>query len=86
VQSGDVDLKVGDHLLTTVSEGAMLGEMAILDDSPRSATAVARTEARLVPVDQQRFLFLVQNTPFFAVDVMKVMAERLRMMDRREAD
>ena len=45
---------------------------------PRSATAITRTDAELVPIDEKRFLFLVQQTPFFALQVMRVMAERLR--------
>jgi CRP-like cAMP-binding protein len=80
VREGEIELRLGDRTLAVLGEGAMLGEMALLDDAPRSATAVARTACRLAPVDRKRFIFLVGNTPYFALEVMKVMAERLRTM------
>lgn len=52
--------------------------MAILDRQPRSADAVAKTDVKLAPVDERRFLMLVQNHPYFALTVMRIMAERLR--------
>ena len=56
----------------------VFGEMALIDNSPRSLTAVAITDTTLATIDRHRFLFLVQETPTFAIDVMTVMAERLR--------
>ena len=67
-----------DSLIRTVGKGGLVGEMALIDDSPRSADAVARTDCLLTPVDERRFLFLVHETPMFALQVMTVMAERLR--------
>ena len=52
--------------------------MALVDNSPRSATAVALEETTLAMIDRHRFLFLVQETPMFALEVMSVMADRLR--------
>lgn len=78
IKQGKVELQVGDKPFTTVESGGLLGEMALIDNSPRSLTAIAKTECQLVPIDQKRFGFLVQQSPFFAVEVMKVMAERLR--------
>lgn len=78
IKQGEVELEVGDKPFTTVGSGGILGEMALIDNSPRSLTAIARTECQLVPIDQKRFEFLVQQTPFFAIEVMKVMASRLR--------
>jgi CRP-like cAMP-binding protein len=56
----------------------MFGEMALIDREPRSATAVAETDCELVVIDKRRFWFLVQETPYFAEIVMRVMADRLR--------
>lgn len=82
LRAGAVELRVGERSLVVLDqEGSLFGEMALLDSGPRSATAVAKTDCRLVPVDRKRFLFLVQNTPFFSLEVMKVMADRLRAMD-----
>jgi len=44
----------------------------------RSATAVAKTDARIVPIDRRRFLFMVEETPNFALQLLSIMAERLR--------
>jgi CRP/FNR family cyclic AMP-dependent transcriptional regulator len=55
--------------------------MALIDDSPRSATVVAKSDVQLVPISRERFMFLVQNTPFFAIEVMQALVGRLRHMD-----
>jgi CRP-like cAMP-binding protein len=81
VLEGEVDIMVGDQVVGTIPAGSIVGEMALIDHSPRSATAVARTECKLVPIDERRFLFMVQQTPNFSLDVMRIMAARLRDMD-----
>jgi CRP/FNR family cyclic AMP-dependent transcriptional regulator len=83
VTEGEVDLVLNGRTLETVGAGGIFGEMALIDRDPRSATALAKTDAKVVPIDQKRFLYLIQNTPFFAVEVMHVMAERIRRMDAR---
>ncbi|HVT44281.1 MAG TPA: cyclic nucleotide-binding domain-containing protein [Thermoanaerobaculia bacterium] len=85
IKEGEVDIIVDEDLVFTESEGDIFGEMALLDHSPRSATAVAKTACTLVPVDERRFLFLVQQTPFFSIQVMRIMAERLRRENRRQS-
>ena len=62
--------------------GSLLGEMALAENLPRSATVVAVTECKLVAIDQKRFQTLVQQHPNFAVQVMQVLAERLRNMNQ----
>jgi CRP-like cAMP-binding protein len=52
--------------------------MALIDLGPRSASAVAVTDCELVSIEKRRFWYLVQETPYFAETVMRVMAERLR--------
>jgi CRP/FNR family cyclic AMP-dependent transcriptional regulator len=81
VQDGQVDIVLHDKVVETVETGGILGELALVDNRPRSANAVARTDCKLVAVDQKRFTFMVQETPFFAIRVMEVMANRLRHMD-----
>ncbi|MBX3086646.1 MAG: cyclic nucleotide-binding domain-containing protein [Anaerolineae bacterium] len=82
VQSGEVDILFNGKVVETVGEGGIFGEMAIIDEAPRSAGAVARTDCKIVPVDQKRFLYMVQNTPFFAISVMRVISQRVRKLDR----
>jgi CRP-like cAMP-binding protein len=51
--------------------------MAIVGGHKRTATAVAKTSCRLAPVTERRFVLLVQETPYFALHVMKVLTERV---------
>ena len=81
VTEGEIELAVHGRVVETVATGGIFGEMALIDHKTRSATARAKTDAKVVPIDQKRFLYLLQNTPFFAVEVMHVMADRIRRMD-----
>ena len=83
VQKGTVDIVLRGRVLETVGPGGLFGEMALIENSPRVASAVATSETRVVPITRDRFLFLVQQTPFFALQLMTVMSERLRRMDER---
>jgi CRP/FNR family transcriptional regulator, cyclic AMP receptor protein len=85
ISSGEVEIRIGSTVLETAGPGSTIGEMALIDQSPRSATAVAKTDCKLVAIDQRRFEFLVQQTPFFAVQVMQIMADRLRRTSDRVA-
>lgn len=78
VKSGKVEIRLGNRSLDTLPELSIFGEMALIDHSPRSATVVAATDATIVPVDEKQFLFLVSRTPHFALNVMRVLAQRLR--------
>ena len=81
VKSGKLQIFDGNRILETVKAGGILGEMALISDDARSATARAIGECVVIPIDQKRFLFLVQQTPFFALKVMRVMCDRLRAMN-----
>lgn len=82
IKDGNVDIKVGDKTIMSIGPGDLLGEMALIDTSSRSATAVASTDSQLIPIDEKRFTFLVQQTPFFALHVMRILVERLRKMNK----
>jgi CRP/FNR family cyclic AMP-dependent transcriptional regulator len=83
VLEGAVKLSVTGRSVEKVVKGGVFGEMALIDSSPRSATAVAATDCTLVSVTAERFKALIQETPGFALEIMSVMAMRLRSMDRR---
>ena len=83
VAEGQVDIVTDTQLLETVNPGGILGEMALIDDKPRSATVIARTDCVLAPISRQHFVTLIQRTPLFALQVMRVMAERLRRANIR---
>jgi len=78
---GEVDIRLGSRTLDTARSGEIVGEMALVDQSTRSASVIARTGTRLARIDRRRFLYLIQNTPTFAIDVMTVMASRIRRVD-----
>jgi CRP/FNR family transcriptional regulator, cyclic AMP receptor protein len=78
VQDGEVEIRLGERVIDSAGAGGIVGEMALVDKGPRSASAVAKTECRLVPVDQKHFEYLVSQTPHFAITVMKIIVDRLR--------
>lgn len=81
IKEGEVEIRLGDKVIETIGPDGLFGEMAMVDGEPRTASAVARTDCKLVPIDQKRFQFLVQQTPNFAIQVMQLLVERLRRMD-----
>ncbi len=78
IKSGQVEIRFDNRLLDTLPELSIFGEMALIDGAPRSATAVAATDVTLVPVSEKQFLLLVSRTPYFALNVMRSLARRLR--------
>ena len=82
VLEGSVAIKVGNQIVETAVPGDLFGEMALIDATSRSATAIATTDCKLAPIDQERFEFLVQQVPIFARHIMKVMKNRIIRHDR----
>jgi CRP-like cAMP-binding protein len=81
VLEGHVEIRVGEKVLEVAGPGTVIGEMALISLSSRSATAIAQDDCILVPVDEKQFLSLVLRRPRFALSVMEIMANRLRHMD-----
>ena len=81
VRTGEVTIERGGRVMETLSGGGVFGEMALIDGSPRSATVRAKTDCEVAPINEKTFLFLVHETPFFAIAVMRTLADRLRRMD-----
>lgn len=89
IHSGRVLLSLGRGKdekaeLAVLNPGDFFGEMALVDDSPRSATATALEDStQLIALDKSRFLYMVQQQPQFALSVMHTLCQRLRVVDRR---
>lgn len=81
VLDGKIDIQTGGNSLDVANAGDIIGEMALIDDSSRSATAIALEDCKLAPVDEKQFLYLVEHTPYFSLYAMKVLVERPRRMD-----
>ncbi len=67
IKSGEVRIQIGNRTITELGPDSIFGEMALIDNEPRSATAIAATDVELVPVSEKQFLFLVSQTPLFAL-------------------
>ena len=80
---GSAAVLVGDDVVEIAGPGAVLGEMALLDEGPRSASVLARRDCTLVPIPREQFDLLIAETPAFARQVMQSMAERLRRMNEK---
>ena len=83
ILKGEVELFIGDEIVEVLGPGEPFGEMALIDRAPRVATARARTSCTLTAIPEKRFLFMVQQTPHFALQIMRVIVVRLRKMDTR---
>jgi CRP/FNR family transcriptional regulator, cyclic AMP receptor protein len=81
VLSGDLSVGDGNKIYEQLSAGGLVGEMALIDHAPRAATVTAQADSTLVEINEKRFLFLVQQTPSFALNVMRILSQRLRRMD-----
>ena len=82
IKSGQVRIQLGNCTLAEFSTNDIFGEMALIDNEPRSASAIAVTDVELVPVSEKQFLFLVSQTPYFALKLMRVLAQRLRVTNK----
>src|SRR3974390_1098042 len=82
IKEGRVEILSGNRLLDSIDGNGIFGEMALIDAAPRSASGVAASDVPVVPVSEKQFLFLVSQTPFFALNLLKVLARRLRATNK----
>lgn len=82
VLEGSLNVVVGGSVVENSQRGSIVGEMALVDNSPRGATVVACERCKLAKVDPRRFERCIQQNPFFATHVMKQLVDRIRQMNR----
>ena len=82
VIAGEFEVFVRGKLVETAGSGAILGELAMIDGSPRSATVIAKSDSNLMAIDLIRFLAVERERPDFALYIMRSMAERLRRLGK----
>ena len=80
---GQVALSAKGKPIGAVKVGDIFGEMAAISDSPRSATALARSECRVIAIDDKQFGAALQKKPEFALMMLGVLIQRLRGMIAR---
>lgn len=79
---GQVDLIVNGKAVETIDKGDVFGSGALIGVGYRTYTAIAKTDCKLAFLDRRKFLFAVQETPIFALKVMKSYSERLTRLER----
>jgi CRP-like cAMP-binding protein len=81
ILEGEVELWVKGKAVETIKTGDVFGEGALVhEEHKRASTAIAKTDCRLAFLDREHFLFAVQQTPLFALEVMRSYSDRLRRL------
>lgn len=80
--TGTVRFSIDGNEIAVCKGGEAFGEMALVDDSPRSATAEVVEAAQLVRIDEARFLQQVSESPAFALKIMRVLVARIRRLNQ----
>ncbi len=83
IVSGGVELRKGNNVVASLGPNDVFGERALIDHVPRNLTAIAVAETVLAVIDERDFLFLVHESPTFALGIMGALAKRLRDYDER---
>jgi CRP/FNR family cyclic AMP-dependent transcriptional regulator len=81
VLEGRVAIHIKDNLVEKVGPGGVIGEMALVDQSPRIATAIAEADTSMLAINRRDFLTFVTTKPDFSVSLLKSLADRLRFMN-----
>jgi CRP-like cAMP-binding protein len=82
VQSGSIEMVIGDRVIETIGPNEALGFMSMIDDQPRSSTARAKEACELSLLSDRNFRFMVDEVPNFSAYIMGVLARRIRGMSK----
>ena len=85
VVAGNVRIERGGVTVNTLTDGDFLGEIALLDGGPRTATATAVSDSRLLQVTNEQFDELLATTPSVRAAIMTEVGRRLRRIDEEAA-
>ncbi|GAC1316713.1 MAG: hypothetical protein NVSMB16_13450 [Acidimicrobiales bacterium] len=83
VIEGDADVMVGTQAVASIGPGESIGEMAVVDAWPRSASVVAKTPMRVYEVPAERFIQMLDEVPTVARALAQILSARLRKLDIR---
>lgn len=87
IQSGKVNItkrsRDVEKVLVTLGPGAFFGEMAIINNKPRSASAVVVDAARLLVIGPKTFDAMIRGNTEIAVRMIKILAQRLQTADEQ---
>ncbi|HWL43920.1 MAG TPA: cyclic nucleotide-binding domain-containing protein [Ilumatobacter sp.] len=82
VLEGTVGIKRNGRKVATLGPGAIVGELALLDHGPRTATAVCESDATLLVVDRRNFLSIVESSHTLTSRLLEYLASRIRELDK----
>jgi CRP-like cAMP-binding protein len=85
VREGCIEISIGNQAVELVGPGGFFGEMALLDNAPRSAAATAKTDCSLLSIGRNDFLGLVKENPDFSVALLKSIAVRMQHLTQQVA-
>ena len=85
VLEGDVEVRQGDRVIATRGPGDYLGEIALLDDRPRTATVVATTPVSVEVLSRREFMSLLAEAPELSEQIMATVAQRLADLEAQAA-
>ena len=81
VLEGEIEIRAGDRVVATRGPGTYVGEIALLDNRPRTATVVAKTPVVIEVIGQREFRSLLAGAPELSEEIMSTMAQRLAELD-----
>jgi CRP-like cAMP-binding protein len=82
VQSGVIEMVIGDTVIEVCGPNEAIGFMSMIDGATRSSTARVKEPCEVSLIDQRRFRFMVDEVPNFAIYIMGAMARRIRGMSQ----
>jgi CRP-like cAMP-binding protein len=85
IESGRVRIERGGKTINVLGPGDFLGEIALLDGGPRTATATAETECRLLSMTYQMFHELLDAAPEIRAAILEAVGQRLRELEVESA-
>jgi CRP-like cAMP-binding protein len=85
ILSGEISVSMQGTFIERVGEGGILGEIALVNNAPRAASAIALTEVQLLPISRDAFMILVKSNPAFAISLLKAIAIRLEIQTAKSA-
>ena len=85
VLSGEISVSIQGTFVERVGEGGILGEIALVNNAPRAASAIALTEVQLLQISRDAFMSLVKSNPAFAISLLRAIAIRLEIQTAKSA-
>ncbi len=86
IVKGEVEVVAGGNVVAVMKEGAGFGEMALIDNQPRSADIVARNDVLVLKMESDDFLEILKQRDEVALGVIRVLTGRIRELNAKLAE